>query len=532
MNTIPREETELKKLLLLLPLALLAACSTAIADNGGEGSAVGIIPFGYSDDDSRWISEKLSDFLRDGIESSSDFVLISEGDLEDAFEDIGFDPDQFQYGVPPEMITQAGQGMGADLIVFGFVVPAGGDQYQAMWNVVVVASSNTISPPPVMVQKNTDPVRDLAGTIVAEINTHVGARAEESLNMARYHRSNSNWPDAITSYLQVLEVDPHHLDAMQELAAIYLKSDVDSVARAEEIYTAILEMDPGSSVALTGLGNVAIKNEQYETAREYFDQAIAADPDNTAAYSGLASAYTSMGMTDEAINSFETALAANPGNLQASYALGLLYAGQDDYENAIPHLETVLQARPDYSNLRMALANAYAETGQYGMAADNALMILQDRPDDTELALYVAQYEARAGRTSDAVNRLEGIISSSGSRQAYLLLATVYRDSGQRGSMQTVFNRLHDAYPGDPIANYMIGAFYYQSGTSKAQISELIPENVSQWEAAIAELSTAITYLNQVTGYRSSQAQNMVSAAQNAISLCEEKIDRVNRYSQ
>ncbi|MCK5035604.1 MAG: hypothetical protein KAS73_06920, partial [Candidatus Sabulitectum sp.] len=121
---------------------------------------------------------------------------------------------------------------------------------------------------------------------------------------------------------------------------------------------------------------------------------------------------------------------------------------------------------------------------------------------------------------------------SSGSRQAYLMLATVYRDSGQRGAMQGVFNRLHSAYPGDPVANYMVGAFYYQSGSSKARISELVPTNVGTWESAISELNSAISFLNQVTGYRASQAQNMVSAAQNAISLCEEKIDRVNRYSQ
>lgn len=522
----------MKKIVFFLSIMLLAACSTAVAGNGEDGAAVGVIPFGYSDDDSRWISTKLMDFLYDGIESSDDFTLISEGDLEDAFEDIGFDPDQFQYGVPPEMITEAGVGMGADLIIFGFVVPGGGDQYQVMWNVVVVSSSNTISPPPSMVQKNTDPVRDLAGTIVAEINTHVGARADESLNMARYHRSNSNWPGAITSYLQVLEVNPEHVEAMEELAAIYLKSDVDSVARAEAMYNEVLALDPGNSGALAGLGSVALRTEDYETARQYFDQAIEADPDNTSAYSGLASAYTAMGMTDQAIQSFETALDANPGNLQASYALGLLYAEQGDYSSAIPHLVAVLEARPDYSNLRMSLANAYAETGQYSLAADNAEMVLDERPDDTDLALYVAQYESWAGRTSEAVNRLEGIISSTGSRQAYLMLATVYRDSGQRGSMQTVFNRLHNAYPGDPIANYMVGAFYYQSGSGKARVSELVPENVSTWESAISELSTAITYLNQVTGYRATQAQNMISAAQNAISLCEEKIDRVNRYSQ
>ncbi len=522
----------MKKITLLLSAMLMLACSTALAGNSDDATSVGIIPFGYSDDDSRWISGKLSDFLMDNLDSSSDFSLISEDDLDDAFEDIGFDPDQFKYGVPPEMIVEAGEGMGADLLVFGFVVPGGGDEYQVLWNIVVVSSANTISPAPSMVQKNTDPVKELAETIVSEINSHVGARADESLNMARYHKANSSWNSAITSYLQVLEVDPEHVEAMIELAEIYMKSDVDSIPRAEIVYNNVLAIDPDNSYAMSGLGKVALKGENYEVAKDFFDQAILADPDNTAAYSGLATAYSALGMTDEAIASFESALAANPENLQARYALGLLHAELGNYIEAIPHIEAILDVRPEYTNLRLKLASAYSETGDYGAAADNAIMVLETTPDDIDLALYVAQYEAKAGRTSSAVDRLNSIIASSGSRQAYLMLATVYRDSGQRGAMQGVFNRLHSAYPGDPVANYMVGAFYYQSGSSKARVSELITANIGTWESAISELNSAISFLNQVTGYRASQAQNMVSAAQNAISLCEEKIDRVNRYSQ
>jgi tetratricopeptide (TPR) repeat protein len=522
----------LKRITVLLAAMLILACSTALAGSSEDATAVGIIPFGYSDNNSRWISGKLSDFLRNNLQSSQEFTLISENDLNNAFEGIGFDPDQFQYGVPPDMITDAATAMGADLVIFGFVVPAGGDQYQVLWNIVAVSSSSTISPAPSMVEKNTDPVRQLAESIVSEINNQVGARADESLSMARYHATNGSWNSAITSYLQVLNVDPEHIEAMNELAGVYLKSDVDSVARAEVMYSRVLAIDPQNSKALAGLGLVALKNESYTTARDYFDQAIDTDPDNTPAYSGLARAYTAMGMTDEAISSFESALEVNPDNLQARYALGLLYAEAGNYTEAIPHIEAILDVRPDYTNLRLKLAAAYSEIGEYGAAADNAVTVLNATPDDTDLALFVAQYEARAGRTTDAANRLNDIIASTGSRQAYLMLATVYRDSGQRSSMQTVFNRLHSAYPGDPVANYMVGAFYYQSGSSSARISELVPENVPVWESAISELNSAISFLNQVTGHRASQAQNMVAAARNAISLCEEKIDRVNRYSQ
>lgn len=519
------------RLTAVLVFFFVTACSTAVASGTDGSSTVGIIPFGNSDDNSRWISEKLHDAIRSALQGSSSYSVVADRDLNRAFQDAGFDPAGFRYGVPPEFVPTAGAAMGADLVIFGFVAPTGGTEYQVIWTIMVVASGNTISPAPSMVPKNTGPVQALAQSIVEAISGQIGGRVDETLNMALYHASTENWPMAIMTFKQVLEVDPTHMQARLDLADIYLRSAVDSVDRAEVIFSGIIAQEPLNPDALTGLGEIALRRQQYESAKTYFEQAIEANPDNAPAYAGLASAYNSMGMVDQALASFESALAANPQNLQARYALGLLYAQIGNYTEAIPHMEAILQARPDWDNIRMRLARAQEETGAYGAAADNIVIVLENDYDEQN-ALYAAQLEARAGRASSAISRLEGIISSSGSRQAYLLLATVYRDSGQRSSMQGVFNRLQNAYPGDPTANYMVGSFYYQSGVSKAQVSELVASNIPTWEAAISELNSAIGSLNQVTGYRAGQAQNMVAAARNAISLCEEKIDRVQRYSQ
>jgi tetratricopeptide (TPR) repeat protein len=509
----------------------VTACSTAVAGGTGGTTTVGVIPFGNSDDNSRWISEKLQDFLRSTLEENPEYNVAAPRDLNRAFEDAGFDPSGFRYGVPPEFIPLAGNTLGADLMIFGFVAPTGGSEYQVIWNIMVVSSGNTISPAPSMVPKNTGPVQELAAAMVEAIGEHIGGRVEETLNMASYHASVENWPMAIMTYKQVLDVDPAHIEARLALAGVYMMAAVDSLPQAEVLYNGVLAEQPGNSDALAGLGNIALRRQQYESAQTYFEQAIEADPDNASAYAGLASAYNGLGMVDQALASFESALAANPQNLQARYALGLLYAQTGDYTHAIPHMEAILEVRPDWDNIRMRLAKAQEETGAYGSAADNAVIVLNNSYDE-QTALYVAQLEAKAGRTTSAVNRLEGIIGSTGNRQAYLLLATVYRDSGQRSAMQSVFNRLQNAYPGDPTANYMVGSFYYQSGVGKAQVSELIQANIPTWESAINDLNAAVGFLNQVTGYRSSQAQNMVAAARNAITLCEEKIDRVRRYSE
>lgn len=520
------------RIVLSLLVPMLLGCASSWASNGDGPVAVGVIPFGYSGSDTRWVADKLIDHLSDRFEDNSDYALVDLDDLEDAFEDLGFDTDQFRYGVPPDMVSEAGNMTGSDMIIFGFVTPCAGEIFQISWSISVVASDNTISPAPINVEKNSESVGQAAAGMVASVGIEVTSRAQDALNMADYHISTENWPMAIMSLKQAISTDPGLMDARMRLADIYTRSEVDSLDRAEEIYAEILAADEANSQALAGMGDVELSRQNYDQARDYFQRAIDSDPDNAEAYMGLAKAFRSMGRTDEAVENFEAALAQNPDNLQARYALGLLYVELENYEKSIPHLLGVLDARPDFSNLRLKLISAYSELGQYGKAADQAEILLDCQPDNSDLVLYTARMEALAGRTSSAIDRLEGLIASTANRQAYITLATIYRDIGNRGAMQNVFSRLKSAYPADPVANYMMGAFYYQSGTSKAQVSDLIPENVPTWRSAISELQTAISYLNQVTGYRAERARNMVSAASNAISLCEEKIDRVERYSQ
>jgi len=508
------------------------ACGTAVASDSAEGARVGIVPFGYCNSDARWISEKLYDNLKDILEESSEYIFISEGDLEDAFEDQGFNCSDFEYGVPPNFVVNAGVALNADMILYGNVAGAGGDQFQVVWNISIPSSGNTINASPAVIPKNSEPVNQLAESMIAEINELVGGRAQQALDQAAFSIQMKNWPMAIMFLKQALATDPSLTEASFQLADIYLEADVDSVDKALEVYENVLAEDSQNARALTGIGRVQLANGDAATAKDYFESAIEIDAENAEAYLGLAEAYQELGEIDQAISSFETALAANPQNLSIKFPLSLLYYQTEDYSKAAPYMEEILAVNPSMHGLRQRLIQSYVEMGDYSSAADQAVTYLENDPNNSQKILYTAQVESWAGRTSSAVNRLEALISSTGSREAYILLASIYRDSGQRGAMQNVFSRLSSAYPNDPLANYMMGAFYYQSGSSKARTSELVNENVPVWESAISELNTAISYLSGVTGYRATSAQSMIQAARNSISLCEEKIDRVERYSQ
>ena len=527
----PCKEGSIMRITIAVACLAMLACGTAVASGDGGTTLVGVVPFGYSGSDSRWISEKLFDFLEDGFEGSAEYSFISNGDLEDAFEDQGFNPSDFEYGVPPDFVVSAGLALGADIILYGNVFPGAGEQFQVIVNIGIPASGNTISTDPSLVAKNSDPVRALADQIIATLAEEVGGRAQQALDQAEFSIRMQNWSMAIMFLKQALAVNPGLLEARYQLAEVYLEADVDSVDQALEVLEGILAEDPASSRVLVGMGNVYLAQGDAATAKGYFEQAVELDAENADAYLGLASAFQELGELPQAVASFEGALAQNPDNLNIKFPLSLLYFQLEQYDQAIPYMEDVLAANPGMTALRYRLIQSYVNTSQYGNAADHAVIFLESDPDDSQKILYTAQLEAWAGRTSSAVSRIESLISSTGSREAYILLATIYRDSGQRSSMQSVFSRLSSAHPGDPLANYMMGAFYYQTGTNKARVSELVTENLPTWEAAISELNTAISYLSQVTGYRAGDAQTMITAATNSIALCEEKIDRVERYS-
>ena len=510
---------------------ILLACNIAVASEDQESARIGIVPFGYSGSDARWVSEKLYDSIKDILEDSPEYSFISEGDLEDAFENLGFNPSDFEYGVPPDFVADAGVALGAEMILFGNIAPAE-DNFQVFWNICIPASGNTINADPAMVQKNSDPVRELADNMISDLSGLVGGRTQQALDQAAFSIQMKNWSMAIMFLNQALSVDPALLEARFQLAGVYLEADVDSVDKALEIYEGILAEDETNTDALTGIGNVYLAEDDAAAAKTYFENAVDIDSENADAYLGLAQAYQMLGELDQAITSFETALASNPDNLSIKFPLSLLYFQTEEYSKAIPYMEEILAVSSNMNGLRQRLIQSYVKTGDYGKAADNAVIYLESDPGNSQKILYTAQIEARAGRTTSAVNRLESLISSTGNREAYILLASIYRDSGQRSAMQNVFSRLSNSYPNDPLANYMMGAFYYQSGSDKARISELVPENIPTWQSAINDLNTAISYLASVSGYRSGSAQSMVQAANNSISLCQEKIDRVERYSQ
>lgn len=94
--------------------------------------------------------------------------------------------------------------------------------------------------------------------------------------------------------------------------------DRGSIGQAREYYQAAVEVRPGASEALTGLGYVELERRRYDSAVRYFGQARRNHYGD--AFIGLGEALRRMGRRDEAAQVYEDYLSSRPNGPQANVA--------------------------------------------------------------------------------------------------------------------------------------------------------------------------------------------------------------------
>lgn len=94
--------------------------------------------------------------------------------------------------------------------------------------------------------------------------------------------------------------------------------DRGNIGQAREYYQAAVEVRPGASEALTGLGYVELERRRYDSAVRYFQQAKRNHYGD--AFIGLGEALRRMGRRDEAAAVYEDYLASRPNGPQANVA--------------------------------------------------------------------------------------------------------------------------------------------------------------------------------------------------------------------
>ena len=145
------------------------------------------------------------------------------------------------------------------------------------------------------------------------------------------------------------------------------KGDLD---RAESEFKIVLEKNgpaledlrkqkDTSLKALSGLGEVALKRGDFETAQGYFRRALEISPEDPAAAYNVGEIFFSNQKTDDAIAYFELAIKIKGDWPKAYHRLGLVYLNKGDLPKALENLKKFLELdpqNPEAASVKAAIA--------------------------------------------------------------------------------------------------------------------------------------------------------------------------------
>lgn len=117
---------------------------------------------------------------------------------------------------------------------------------------------------------------------------------------------------------------------------------------AIQFYQEALLYDDSNPDIHYNLGKALASTHETLKALQHFEMAIALHPQDVGSYYEMAVLQDEKGMVDDAAANYERVLALEPSNLNATFGLGTLYGVQGDMDKAIQYLSAAVALNPEF----------------------------------------------------------------------------------------------------------------------------------------------------------------------------------------
>ena len=205
----------------------------------------------------------------------------------------------------------------------------------------------------------------------------------------------------------------------------------------------ILATDPGNEWAIYW-----VRNAHRGLAEQCFLKVADLDPNSARAHQMLAQDYAAWLQFARAKKEYQAAIALAPSQADLHLGLGTVDWQGKDWPEAERELKLALELAPESALARYELGDTYIQQGHWQQAFTELTKIPSDSAVGYESTLDLAKAQGGLGRTSDAINTLLTVTSRDHDGQAYFLLASLYRKSGDAARAQDAlqtFKRLRAA---------------------------------------------------------------------------------------
>lgn len=228
--------------------------------------------------------------------------------------------------------------------------------------------------------------------------------------------------EAIECYRQASALQPDLFEARFNLAGLLRESQPDE---AESHYLALLEAQPKHRDALNQLGGLARKKGLVSEAIGYYRQALEADPQFAEASNNLGIIFQELNRLDESVEAFEQALCSRPDIPELHNNLGNVLKIKGQLEKAEACYREAIRLNPAYASPYRNLGLLLRRTGQIGPAISHLRQALAVSPDSLETLLDLADTLLMQNHAEEAVELYERAFSISSRPAIRVKLARV-----------------------------------------------------------------------------------------------------------
>ena len=253
---------------------------------------------------------------------------------------------------------------------------------------------------------------------------------------------------------------------------------------ALKLYNQVLEIDPNHSQAHNNLGLIFQNQKNHEKAKDCYEKAIEINPNYVDAYNNLGILLSQLGENQKLIGYFEKAIELNPNYSLAHNNLGVIFKNLGEYEKAKSFYEKAIEIDPNYANAHINLAIIFKILKDYQKAKECYEKAIEINPNHSQAHNNLGVIFKDLGENQKAKSCYEKAIAINPNyAHAHHNLGIIFKDLGENQKAKGCYEKAIVINPNYENAYINLGILFIELGENQKakdcfeKVIELNPNN-------------------------------------------------------